>query len=229
MKRSEPGSDRMDGGAPGSMVGNGPPDARKVLPAMTDEPIERGPGVFDALLPAGAAKRPDDPVDRSRDDGRRRLGAVRDHVSARLEGGGGRHAGPRWAVSGGSDAARQVLIGIAAAVSPWRAWSSRSRSLRCSSRRSSSDRGCCGTSSGTSAPRSAWAVRRDVRVLGADAGLRRASIRDGFVPHISVTVAWSSCWGIWASLIYFIHHVAKSIQLTTVVVGHRPRLPLDDP
>jgi uncharacterized membrane protein len=40
-----------------------------------------------------------------------------------------------------------------------------------------------------------------------------------FVPHISVTVALILTLGDLGVLIYFIHHVAKSIQLTTVVSG----------
>jgi uncharacterized membrane protein len=49
--------------------------------------------------------------------------------------------------------------------------------------------------------------------------LALGSIRTAFVPHISITVALALVLGDLVVLIYFIHHIAKSIQLPEVIAS----------
>jgi uncharacterized membrane protein len=126
---------------------------------------------------------------------------------------------PRWAIAGGSDAARQVLIGIAAAVITVAGvvFSITILALQLASQQFG--------------PRM---LRNFIRDRGTQASLGAfvatfvysvltlGSIGHGsadFVPHISVTVALVLTLGDLGVLIYFIHHVATSIQLTSVVAG----------
>ena len=63
-------------------------------------------------------------------------------------------------------------------------------------------------------------VRRDVRVLRPHPRLGRRTARRGdFVPHLSITVALALVLVDLGVLVYFIHHVAKSIQLPEVIAG----------
>ena len=67
-------------------------------------------------------------------------------------------------------------------------------------------------------PGHAGRLRRHVRLLGA--GARSPSpARSDFVPHLSTTVAEALLLVDIAVLIYFIHHIAKSIQLPEVIAG----------
>ncbi len=126
---------------------------------------------------------------------------------------------PSWAVAGGSDAARAVLIGIAAAVITVAGvvFSITILALQLASQQFG--------------PRM---LRNFIRDLGTQISLGAfvatfvysvltlgsvAHQSGVFVPHISVTVALVLTLGDLGVLIYFIHHVAKSIQLTTVVSG----------
>ncbi len=126
---------------------------------------------------------------------------------------------PGWAIAGGSDAARQVLIGIAAAVITVAGvvFSITILALQLASQQFG--------------PRM---LRNFIRDLGTQVSLGAfvatfvysvltlgsiAHQSADFVPHISVTVALVLTLGDLGVLIYFIHHVATSIQLTTVVAG----------
>jgi uncharacterized membrane protein len=126
---------------------------------------------------------------------------------------------PGWAIAGDSDAARQVLIGIAAAVITVAGvvFSITILALQLASqqfgprmlRNFIRDRG-------TQISLGAFVATfvYSVLTLGSVAHQSR-----DFVPHISVTVALILTLGDLGVLIYFIHHVARSIQLTTVVSG----------
>jgi uncharacterized membrane protein len=124
---------------------------------------------------------------------------------------------PGWAIAGDSDAARQVLIGIAAAVITVAGvvFSITILALQLASqqfgprmlRNFIRDRG-------TQISLGAFVATFVHSVLTLGSVAHRSS---GFVPHISVTVALTLTLGDLGVLIYFIHHVAKSIQLTTVV------------
>jgi uncharacterized membrane protein len=126
---------------------------------------------------------------------------------------------PGWAIAGGSDAARQVLIGIAAAVITVAGvvFSITILALQLASqqfgprmlRNFIRDRG-------TQISLGAFVATFVYSVLTLGSVAHQSS---GFVPHISVTVALILTLGDLGVLIYFIHHVAKSIQLTTVVSG----------
>jgi uncharacterized membrane protein len=126
---------------------------------------------------------------------------------------------PGWAIAGGSDAARQVLIGIAAAVITVAGvvFSITILALQLASqqfgprmlRNFIRDRG-------TQISLGAFVATfvYSILTLGSIAHLSA-----DFVPHISVTVALVLTLGDLGVLIYFIHHVATSIQLTSVVAG----------
>jgi uncharacterized membrane protein len=126
---------------------------------------------------------------------------------------------PRWAIAGGADAARQVLIGIAAAVITVAGvvFSITILALQLASqqfgprmlRNFIRDRG-------TQVSLGAFVATfvYSVLTLGSIAHQSR-----DFVPHISVTLALVLTLGDLGVLIYFIHHVATSIQLTNVVAG----------
>ena len=126
---------------------------------------------------------------------------------------------PGWAIAGGSDAARQVLIGIAAAVITVAGvvFSITILALQLASqqfgprmlRNFIRDRG-------TQISLGAFVATFVYSVLTLGSVAHQSN---GFVPHISVTVALILTLGDLGVLIYFIHHVAKSIQLTTVVSG----------
>jgi uncharacterized membrane protein len=124
---------------------------------------------------------------------------------------------PGWAIAGGSDAARQVLIGIAAAVITVAGvvFSITILALQLASqqfgprmlRNFIRDRG-------TQISLGAFVATFVYSVLTLGSVAHQSS---GFVPHISVTVSLILTLGDLGVLIYFIHHVAKSIQLPTVV------------
>src|SRR2546428_5816345 len=143
-------------------------------------------------------------------------------ITYRLDSGvaGGGLSIPRWAtIAGGPDASRQILIGIAAAVITVAGvvFSIPILSLQLASqqfgprmlRNFIRDRG-------TQISLGAFVATfvYSVLTLGSVAHQSRT-----FVPHISVTVALILTLGDLGVLIYFIHHVAKSIQLTSVVAG----------
>src|SRR5947208_433254 len=131
----------------------------------------------------------------------------------------GRVSLPGWAIAGEADASRQVLIGIAAAVITVAGvmFSITILALQLASQQFG--------------PRMLRNFIRDIGTqvsLGAFVAtfvysvLTLGSIAHqsaGFVPHISVTVALVLTLGDLGVLIYFIHHVATSIQLTSVVAG----------
>jgi uncharacterized membrane protein len=126
---------------------------------------------------------------------------------------------PGWAIAGGSDAARQVLIGIAAAVITVAGvvFSITILALQLASqqfgprmlRNFIRDRG-------TQVSLGAFVATFVYSVLTLGSIAHQSA---GFVPHISVTVALVLTLGDLCVLIYFIHHVATSIQLTSVVAG----------
>jgi uncharacterized membrane protein len=131
----------------------------------------------------------------------------------------GRLALPGWAIGGEADATRAVLIGIAAAVITVAGvmFSITILALQLASQQFG--------------PRMLRNFIRDVGTqvsLGAFVAtfvysvLTLGSVAHGsgtFVPHISVTVALILTLGDLGVLIYFIHHVATSIQVTSVVAG----------
>jgi uncharacterized membrane protein len=132
----------------------------------------------------------------------------------------GRWTFPGWVSAGGQDAARQVLIGLAAAVITVAGvvFSITILALQLASQQFG--------------PRMLRNFIRDIGTqvsLGAFvatfafAMLTLASIGQlgsrAFVPHLSVTVALGLTLVDLGVLIYFIHHVATSIQLTSVVSG----------
>jgi len=131
----------------------------------------------------------------------------------------GRLSLPGWAIAGEADASRQVLIGIAAAVITVAGvmFSITILALQLASQQFG--------------PRMLRNFIRDVGTqvsLGAFVGtfvysvLTLGSVAHGsagFVPHLSVTVALVLTLGDLGVLIYFIHHVATSIQVTSVIAG----------
>jgi uncharacterized membrane protein len=124
---------------------------------------------------------------------------------------------PGWAIAGDADAARQVLIGIAAAVITVAGvvFSITILALQLASqqfgprmlRNFIRDRG-------TQISLGAFVATFVYSVLTLGSVAHQSN---GFVPHVSVTVSLVLTLGDLGVLIYFIHHVAKSIQLTTVV------------
>src|ERR1700730_16572383 len=127
---------------------------------------------------------------------------------------------PAWASSGSPDAARQILIAIAAAVITvagvlfsitilvlqLASQQFGPRMLRNFIR-----------DFGTQFSLGAFVATFVYSVL-ALGSVQSAPARD-FVPHISVTVALAQTLFDLGIVIYFIHHVASSIQLTSVVSG----------
>jgi uncharacterized membrane protein len=127
---------------------------------------------------------------------------------------------PSWVNSGGADAARQILIGIAAAVITVAGvvFSITILALQLASQQFG--------------PRM---LRNFIRDIGTQASLGAyvatfvysiltlASVANSppsqFVPHLSITIALVLMLVDLGVLIYFIHHVATSIQLTSVVAG----------
>src|SRR5438105_1108513 len=131
----------------------------------------------------------------------------------------GRWRVPGWAIAGDPDAVRQVLIGIAAAVITVAGvvFSITILALQLASqqfgprmlRNFIRDRG-------TQASLGAFVATfvYSVLTLGSVAHGSAA-----FVPHLSVTVALVLTLGDLGVLIYFIHHVPTSIQVTSVIAG----------
>src|SRR3989475_7560775 len=131
----------------------------------------------------------------------------------------GRMSLPGWAIAGEADASRQVLIGIAAAVITVAGvmFSITILALQLASQQFG--------------PRILRNFIRDVGTqvsVGAFVAtfvysvLTLGSVAHGsaaFVPHLSVTVALVLTIGDLGVLIYFIHHVATSIQVTSVIAG----------
>ena len=128
-----------------------------------------------------------------------------------------RHAPlPAWLRTGSADAGRQVLIAIAAAVITvvGVVFSITILALTLASQQFG--------------PRMMRNFVRDIGnqvTLGIFVGtfvysvLALGSITDNFVPHLSITVAEALLLVDLAVLIYFIHHIAKSIQLPEVIAG----------
>jgi len=126
---------------------------------------------------------------------------------------------PSWAVAGGSDASRQILIGISAAMITVAGvvFSITILALQLASqqfgprmlRNFIRDRG-------TQVSLGAFVATFTYSMLTLGS-IAHAS--PTFVPHVSVTVALVLTFGDVGVLIYFIHHVATSIQLTSVVAG----------
>lgn len=123
---------------------------------------------------------------------------------------------PLWIRTGGADAGRQVLIAIAAAVITviGVVFSITILALTLASQQFG--------------PRMMRNFVRDVGnqvTLGVFVGtfvyavLGLGSITGAFVPHLSITVAEALLLVDIAVLIYFIHHIAKSIQLPEVIAG----------
>jgi uncharacterized membrane protein len=131
----------------------------------------------------------------------------------------GRMATPGWAIAGSADAARQILIGVSAAVITVAGvvFSITILALQLASQQFG--------------PRMLRNFIRDVGTqvsLGAFVATFVYSVmvlgsvahgRVTFVPHISVTLALALTLCDLGVLIYFISHVATSIQLTTVVAS----------
>jgi len=131
----------------------------------------------------------------------------------------GRMSLPGWAIAGEADASRQVLIGIAAAVITVAGvmFSITILALQLASQQFG--------------PRMLRNFIRDIGTqvsLGAFVAtfvysvLTLGSVAHGsagFVPHLSVTVALVLTLGDLGVLIFFIHHVATSIQVTSVIAG----------
>jgi uncharacterized membrane protein len=131
----------------------------------------------------------------------------------------GTHRPPSWAIGGDAAAARDVLIGVAAAVITVAGvvFSITILALQLASQQFG--------------PRMLRNFIRDVGTqvcLGAFVATFVYSILTlgsvahqtaGFVPHVSITVALVLTLGDLVVLIYFIHHVATSIQVTSVVAG----------
>src|SRR5438874_1627705 len=131
----------------------------------------------------------------------------------------GRMSLPGWAIAGEAAASRQVLIGIAAAVITVAGvmFSITILALQLASQQFG--------------PRMLRNFIRDVGTqvsLGAFVAtfvysvLTLGSVAHGsaaFVPHLSVTIALVLTLGDLGVLIYFIHHVATSIQVTSVIAG----------
>ncbi len=127
---------------------------------------------------------------------------------------------PDWVATGSADAARQVLIGIAAAVITVAGvvFSITILALQLASQQF-----------GPRMLRNFMRDRGTQVTLGLFVGsfaftvLGLASVGTGsgydFVPHLTVTVALGLTLLDLGMLIYFIHHVATSIQLTSVVSG----------
>lgn len=128
-------------------------------------------------------------------------------------------ATPGWAIAGSADAARQILIGVSAAVITVAGvvFSITILALQLASQQFG--------------PRM---LRNFIRDIGTQVSLGAfvatfvysvmvlASVAHGrasFVPHVSVTLALALTLGDLGVLIYFISHVATSIQLTTVVAS----------
>ena len=58
-----------------------------------------------------------------------------------------------------------------------------------------------------------------LRLLGAGPGFDHQLPGGDFVPHLSITVSEGLLLVDLAVLVYFIHHIAKSIQLPEVIAG----------
>jgi uncharacterized membrane protein len=126
---------------------------------------------------------------------------------------------PRWIVTGGADAGRQVLIAIAAAVITvvGVVFSITILALTLASQQFGPRmmRNFV-RDTGNQVTLGVWVATfvYSVLVLVAIAGPP-----DNFVPHISITVAEALLLVDLAVLIYFIHHIAKSIQLPEVIAS----------
>jgi len=127
---------------------------------------------------------------------------------------------PSWVNNGGADAARSILVGIAAALITviGLVFSITIVALTLAStqfgprmlRKFVRDRGTQVTL-GTFVATSLYAV------LGL--GSISNGARGDFVPHLSITVAFGLVLADLGLLIYFIHHVAESIQLPQVIAS----------
>ena len=127
---------------------------------------------------------------------------------------------PSWVNNGGADAARQILVGIAAAVITviGLVFSITIVALTLAStqfgprmlRKFVRDRGTQFTL-GTFVATSLYAVLALGSIYHGDRG--------DFVPHLSITVAFGLVLADLGLLIYFIHHVAESIQLPQVIAS----------
>ena len=123
---------------------------------------------------------------------------------------------PAWVNSGSPDAARQILTAIAAAVITvvGLVFSITIVALTLAS-----------TQFGPRMLRNFIRDRGTQLTLGAFVAtfvfaiLALASVGSQFVPHLTITVLLALTLGDLAILIYFIHHVAKSIQLPEVIAG----------
>ena len=139
------------------------------------------------------------------------------HVDARVRAGTIRL--PAWAIAGEPSAARQVLIGIAAAVITVAGvvFSITILALQLASQQFGPRmlRNFI-RDAGTQASLGAFVATFVYSVLTLGAVAHGSP---GFVPHVSVTVALVLTLGDLGVLIYFIHHVASTIQLTSVVDG----------
>lgn len=141
---------------------------------------------------------------------------------------------PSWVRTGSADAGREVLIGIAAAIitTIGVVFSITILALTLASQqfgprmlrnfiRDPGNQMTLGVFVGT--------FVYSVLVLGSITGLPQGD----FVPHLSITVAEALLLVDVAVLVYFIHHIAKSIQLPEVIAsiardprpGHRRRVP----
>jgi uncharacterized membrane protein len=127
---------------------------------------------------------------------------------------------PSWVNNGGADAARQILVGIAAAVITviGLVFSITIVALTLAStqfgprmlRKFVRDRGTQITL-GTFVATSVYALL----ALGSITN----GARGDFVPHISITVSFGLVLADLGLLVYFIHHVAESIQLPQVIAS----------
>jgi len=127
---------------------------------------------------------------------------------------------PSWVNNGGADAARQILVGIAAAVITviGLVFSITIVALTLAStqfgprmlRKFVRDRGTQVTL-GTFVATSVYALL----ALGSI----EHGARGDFVPHLSITVSFGLVLADLGLLVYFIHHVAESIQLPQVIAG----------
>ena len=127
---------------------------------------------------------------------------------------------PVWIRTGSADAERQVLIAIAAAVitvvgvvfsitilaltlASQQFGPADDAQLRARHRQ----------------PDHPGRLRRHLRLLGAGARLHQQPRAPTFVPYLSTSVAEALLLVDLGILIYFIHHIAKSIQLPEVIAG----------
>ena len=127
---------------------------------------------------------------------------------------------PVWIRTGNGDAERQVLIAIAAAVITvvGVVFSITILALTLASQQFGPAHDAQ-LRPGHRQPGHPGCLRGHVRLLGARPGIHQQPQRQAFVPYLSTSVAEALLLVDLGVLIYFIHHIAKSIQLPEVIAG----------